>query len=203
MTDEGRHQDSHNATRGFTISPTGFWSGLQVHAYHTTDSGLAKWIAAYLDPLRQVTDFGCGTGGYLAVLSESGFRYLLGVEGDVPAVRHFGHVIQGDLTRSLGFRPHGDVICLEVAEHVPPQHESAFLDNVCGRVEAGGALVMSWAVRGQCGDGHVNCRNNDEVVGLLAGRGLDLLENASRDGRAAVAELEWFRNTLMVFRRRA
>ncbi len=208
MSDEGRHLDSFareasSPNRDFTISPTGYWQGPHVHAYHTTDRGLGEWMASFLNPSRHVTDLGCGTGGYLSILSRAGFMHLLGIEGEVPATRHFGNIQQGDLTKPLGLKPHGAVICLEVAEHIPPEHEKAFLDNVCGRVEPTNVLVMSWAVRGQWGDGHVNCRDNWEAVQLIEDYGFTHDPLESNNGRNAVSDLPWFRNTFMVFRRTA
>lgn len=180
------------------IAPTGFWYGPEAAAHHACDKGLAEWLAGYLDPKRQVYDFGCGLGTYLAVLRDHGFRFLVGYDGAVLPRRDFGTVLPQDLTQPFRVVP-GDVVCLEVAEHVPAEFESTLLDNICGAVEPGGKLVLSWAVRGQGGAGHVNCRNNDEVLSLIHARGFDIDNTATLAARAAVSNLDWFRNTLMVF----
>jgi hypothetical protein len=197
MTD--RHLDSYNESRKFKITPTGYWTG-DVAPYHTTDPGLAEWIATYLDPNEQVYDLGCGAGGYLAHLARRKFSFLLGYDGEVAPDRHFGAILPHDLTTPLSVTP-GNVICLEVGEHVPAQHESALLDNItraCAKV-----LILSWAVRGQWGDGHVNLKDNGEVIPLVCMRGFEYLAAESARARESVASLPWLKNTVMVFRRRA
>jgi hypothetical protein len=56
-------------------------------------------------------------------------------------------------------------------------------------------------VRGQGGDGHVNCRDNEEVVELLRARGFRYLLRPSAQARAVITDLPWFRNTILVFAR--
>lgn len=185
------------------ISSTGYWTGPNVSAHHAVDPGLAKWIAGYLDKGRLVRDLGCGTGGYLKVLADAGFTALVGYDGEVPRQRLFGNVQQCDLTAKHDWVCPNDAIFLEVAEHVPAQYESVLLDNVAGAVGAYGRLVMSWAVRGQAGHGHVNCRNNSEVIPLMAERGFELDGAATEAARKSVTTLPWFKNTLLVFRRPA
>jgi len=50
---------------------------------------------------------------------------------------------------------------LEVAEHIPKHLEERFTQTVHRHVKIGGYLMLSWAVEGQGGLGHVNCRNNE------------------------------------------
>jgi SAM-dependent methyltransferase len=188
---------------GPAITETGVWTGDSkvIADHHACDMGLANWLADYLDPERQVYDLGCGLGTYLSVLRQCGFKFLIGYDGEVNPRRDFGTVFQQDLTKPFSVKP-GDVICLEVAEHIPARFEGVFLDNVCGAVERGGRLVLSWATRGQGGHGHVNERNNPEVIRLLDDRGFDYLEAGSFAARRAVSALDWFRHSTMCFRRR-
>lgn len=186
------------------IYPTGFWSGPNVAAHHAIDPGLAKWIAGWLPKEHLIRDLGCGTGGYLRVLAESGFPYLIGFDGEVPHPRLFGNVQQFDLTMKANWLRGNEVqsaLFLEVAEHIPAQYEDTVLDNVASAVTRDGFLIMSWATRGQGGHGHVNCRNNDEVIPLLEKRGLRYSFSATNIGRAHVTTLPWFKNTLLVFER--
>ena len=86
---------------------------------------------------------------------------------------------------------------LEVGEHIPREHEQTFLDNVCRY--ANELIVLSWAVEGQAGLGHVNCRNNDYIVEQMRQRGYVLDDTTSKLREAA--QVPWFKDTLMVFRK--
>jgi hypothetical protein len=92
------------------------------------------------------------------------------------------------------------VLCLEVAEHIHRRFEATLLDNVdryCSRM-----VVISWAIPGQRGRGHVNCRPNSYVFEQFRGRGFELLPEMTFALReAAEDDVRYFRNTLLVFRR--
>lgn len=193
-------------TSRMKISDTGYWDAETACKYHTTSVGLAKWIARFLkeEKTTQLYDFGCGAGGYLRHLALEGFSNLVGFEGAPPIPREFSDVRQQDLTRpfypreGLGL---GNVICLEVGEHIPGQFENEFLDNITRFCS--GWLIMSWAVRGQGGDGHVNCLDNYEVIPKVESRGFGINPRATRDARQAVDDsLFWLRGTVLVFDRR-
>ncbi|WP_245562228.1 hypothetical protein [Niabella aurantiaca] len=57
---------------------------------------------------------------------------------------------------------------------------------------------MSWAIEGQGGDGHVNCRNNDYIIKEMRQRGFVEFEDAKLFLRS-MASYSWFKNSLMVF----
>jgi hypothetical protein len=74
------------------------------------------------------------------------------------------------------------VVSFEVAEHIPPgAPEVAFLDNLARHARAG--LLMSWAVPGQAGHHHVNCRPREYVLDALAARGFALDEHLTAELR--------------------
>lgn len=62
---------------------------------------------------------------------------------------------------------------------------------------------MSWAIEGQAGIGHINCRNNDWVINQMKIRGYKLAYNKTESLREAVKDCHctWFKNTLMYFKR--
>ena len=186
-----------------TIAPTGYWAGNTAHLHHMWSPPLAAWIAEHLhgQEYMPLYDLGCGLGSYMAALRDRGFREVTGFEGEVPAHAACDNIVTQDLTLPFRVGAPGNVICLEVAEHVPAEFEDVLLDNVanaCAR-----SLVLSWAVRGQGGDGHVNCRNNDEATERICRRGFTLLEAETRAARGVITDLPWFRDTLLVFARSA
>lgn len=187
----------------FTVHPHGFWSRDVQAADHTCSKHLAAWLATYLDRSRRTYDFGCGRGSYLLALAGAGFNPadLIGYEGDPPAVRDWGIVKPHDLTQPLMVYPSGNVICLEVAEHVPAEYESTLLDTLDAACHD--RLVLSWARRGQGGTGHVNCRDEEEVVPRLERYGFRLDAPATAKARSEGGQdLEWFLRTVMCFRRK-
>lgn len=149
---------------------------------------------------RSVVDLGCGFGKYVENFKNKGI-ICDGYDGN-PYTEKITNGMCGvmDLTeRHILDKDYDFVLCLEVAEHIPEKYEGAFIsnlhrNNICG-------IIMSWGVPGQRGWGHVNCRINEYVKGVfidLLGYTNDLeYEKKLRD----VAELEWFKNTIMVFKR--
>jgi SAM-dependent methyltransferase len=186
------------------ISPTGFWEASTAHEHHGYSEKLASWLISYLAARKPelIYDLGCGLGHYLKHLHEAGFTTLVGVEGDPPERAVFGPITRHDLTTPISL-DRGTVLCFEVGEHVPAEHEDALLDNLVALCSD--TLILSWAVRGQGGDGHVNCLDNAEVIARLARRGFTYLEHDSTAARRATADAvtPWFQNTLMIFRRHA
>ena len=114
-------------------------------------------------------------------------------------MRPGGFVKFADLTLPQYFEHTYDwVMSLEVGEHVPVEFEDIFLDNLVRHAREG--VLLSWAVEGQGGHHHVNNHNNDYVIDKMRSKGFDYDQAASESVRT-VAELPWFRNTIMIFRR--
>lgn len=191
------------------ISNTGYWSGDNAHVHHVHSFKLAQWISDLLSGKfsivsmpkdKRIYDFGCGMGEYLKQLDRDGFTNLVGFEGDVPVKKVFDGIFQQDLTQPISeaFADKGDVIMLEVGEHVPQEFESALIDNVSRLCR--GYLVLSWAIPGQDGYGHVNCKSNEDVIEMLRLKGFVYLPTLTEEARFNVDDnAPWFRNTLMVF----
>jgi cyclopropane fatty-acyl-phospholipid synthase-like methyltransferase len=193
------------------ITETGYWTSDDTQAIHVHDQGLANWILNYLqnDKDKQLIDFGCGMGDYLKKLHDNGFSNLHGFEGEVrkgspkfiknwdlsnPIKNYEGY---NSLKKSAY-----NTICLEVGEHIPKQYESIFLDNITSLTT--NKIILSWAIIGQLGDGHVNCMNNDEVILKMDELGFKYLEDDSISARNSVspAIASWFLKTIMIFQKK-
>ena len=61
------------------------------------------------------------------------------------------------------------VISLEVAEHIPKQYETIYVDNIFRHAKEG--IVLSWAWPGQEGHSHVNGKLFKDVVTLMEQNG--------------------------------
>ena len=90
------------------------------------------------------------------------------------------------------------VLSLEVGEHLPKEHEAAFMDNL--HVHNARGMVLSWARQGQGGVGHVNEQNNDYIKAKICAKGYVNDLDAEHALRRA-AKFSYFQSTVMVFRR--
>lgn len=88
---------------------------------------------------------------------------------------------------------------------LPPEKRADFLDNylnnVCNACAKDGKVVLSWAIPGQDGHGHVSNRSNVWVINEMEKRGFTLLAEDTLSVRSVIEErLSYFRNTLMIFK---
>lgn len=182
------------------VAPTGYWNDVLHGKYHQHSHELANWIADYFDKNKQVYDFGCGWGKYLSDLDKKGFKKLKGYEGVVPSKKYFENIAPQDLTQKFKVGKKGNVICLDVAEHIPEKYVDVFLDNICNACDD--KLVMSWAVRGQGGTNHVNCLDNHEAIALVEKKGFKYLVEVTQSARNSIGEFcQWFTNSILIFER--
>lgn len=147
-----------------------------------------------------IIDLGCGHNFYSNV-----FKYLGYDSTGVDIVRLNGIDMCLDVTNPSEFidsriflpEPY-NVISLEVGEHIPADKADGYLKVI---TSFKGDIVMSWAVEGQPGVGHINCRNNDWVISQMETRGYKLDLEKTRVLRMAVdgCHCTWFQNTLMYF----
>lgn len=149
---------------------------------------------------RRVLDMGCGQGIYTNAWREMGIE-VDALDGSPWVTEMVNGAKVVDLAMPLleaPDPPYDWVFCLEVGEHIPAEYESTFLDNICLCTRAG--TVLSWAVPGQPGHGHFNCRKNSYVIKKMRERGFTY-DHGSTFALRAVCELPYLRRTLMVFAR--
>lgn len=122
---------------------------------------------------RSVLDVGCGTGTWLHTIAQAGTSDCIGVDGvDVPATELLierERFIHRDLTIAwdLGRRFEA-VLCLEVAEHLPPESAGTLLDAL---VLHSDLVIFSAACAGQPGQNHLNCQWPSYWQALFNARG--------------------------------
>lgn len=182
------------------IGKTGIWTEEEAWT-HAFSYYTAKYIGDYFEKDKPVIDLGCGNGTYLKYLSDRGFSDVIGFEGNISSELDCKSVFEFDLTKHIDtlFHP-GNLISIEVFEHIPKEYEATFVDNICALCN--GKLVISVAVKGQPGLGHVNCQDNDYVINLFEGKGFVFEERRTQEIRSKVeSHVEYLRNTLMVFER--
>lgn len=173
------------------IHPHGYWLNDKSPLF---DAGVAEELAVLFQG-RTVLDLGCGyRGKYVRFLRKRGIE-CNGIDGN-PLTLEPCQI--ADLALPISQTVHDCVLSLEVGEHIPAEHEGIFLDNVASHAQE--TVVMSWAIPGQSGYGHVNCQPNARITNQMEARGFRHDKAATQSFRDK-ANLHWFPNTLMVYQR--
>jgi SAM-dependent methyltransferase len=183
------------------ISQTGFWNfeGQRFEEEHVYDPRLSDALVVYAKQTTSTKtyDFGCGPGKYVQNFRQNGIE-TFGYDGN-PVTSKIPWCSVQDLTADFQLDPVDFLLCLEVCEHVPKQYEDALLKTIDRHISPGGVLVLSWAVVGQGGLGHVNCQNNDYVISKFQSMGYTYNNGESQNLRNNVSGAYWFKNTILVF----
>lgn len=163
---------------------------------------MEKILELWPDKSVPVVDLGCGHNFYCSVLECAGYN-AIGVDGvKMKGVDLVANITNLDLKFYMfthyftSGKP--NILSLEVGEHIPQHLSDAYLHNI---TSFEGDIIMSWAVPGQAGIGHINCQSNEWVIEQMASRGYNHNQNKTTELREAVKECKcyWFKNTLMYF----
>jgi SAM-dependent methyltransferase len=187
------------------ISDTGYWiiDEERFNNEHIYCSILSDKIVNYVQSLKvqKIYDFGCGPGKYVENLRNNGIEST-GFDGNPDTSKFLNCRVQ-DLTEDFVEPPVDFLMSLEVCEHVPKEYEDKLLNTFDRHLNPGGTLLLSWAIRFQCGFGHVNCENNDYVIQKLESMGYTFnSEDTSMFRDLDYSEAPWFKNTIMVFNKK-
>ena len=185
-----------NRTGVESVGQTGGWR-LDAGKPYLLDLGLARAIAA-IAHRRTLVELGAGLGCYSLTLAHCGVHVVAAIDGadDVNELSG-GVVTRADLTKPT--RSAADwVMSLETGEHIPSALEAVFLNNTADNARCG--VVLSWAVPGQPGIGHVNTRPQAYVVAQMQSRGFEVDANHTQRLRRA-ASLWFLQRNVVVFAR--
>ena len=166
--------------------------------HHQSSLKFAKWLASYLPKDTPVVDFGCGNGYYMAYLDNNGF-VTTGIDGNSEIEVLCSNFVVRDLTKFVNSGA-ANIVSLEVGEHLPKEAQETFMQTLTHNCEK--HLILSWASIGQLGIGHINCRDQKEVIADVESRGFKLNEAATKEARANVDKnCDWLERNLLVFER--
>ena len=185
----------------FNINEKGYWETENIIG-HVHDDNLCQNIIKFLikNNVKNVFDFGCGLGDYASSIISSGIN-CEAYDGNLNTkILSKGLANVLDLSESFDLQKKYDcVLSLEVGEHIPKEYEQIFLDNICKHTN--NLLILSWAIVGQVGDGHVNCQNNDYIINQISNRGFIYDIQNSLELRASATCAPWFKNTILFFKK--
>ena len=175
----------------------GCWTTREEADTHVFDAQLCEAIIATF-PVSTAVDIGCGKGDYVRALRDADIP-CWGYDGS-PLTKEFCEVCETmDFSVPQDIGEFDLVLSMEVGEHVPVEYEQVFIDNICRASRE--YVCLSWAIEGQGGTGHVNCRNNGYIINEMYRRGFDVDWEHTEYLREQ-STLPWFKNTIMVFEKR-
>ena len=145
-----------------SIHQNGYWEGLEAVSQHVYDSSLGNSLVQFFKAqnINSLVDFGCGMGNYVKTFRQKNIN-AIGYDGNpnTPELtNNLCNVLDLSIPKIFD-EPFDWVMSLEVGEHLPPQFEDIFINNLHNNNKYG--IILSWAINGQGGHGHVNEKNND------------------------------------------
>lgn len=179
------------------VASHGQWSFDTCDEAYWLDFGLAaQYVELFKD--KRVVELGAGCGCYTqhlkshvqSIVAFDGASTISELTCDMVSTKDLTVDISADIPS------HDWTVCTEVGEHIPPQFEDVFLNNIVHNVKKG--VVLSWGLPGQRGNGHVNGQTNEHVTAKMNHLGFDYDADKTKDFRNSTT-LPWFRQTLMVF----
>lgn len=116
---------------------------------------------------HRVADVGCGEGWWGKAFADHGCE-VVGIDGDyaTPVIEHLSH----DLSHSMPDVKCDLAVCLEVAEHLPPERADSFIADLCAIAPV---ILFSAAIPGQGGTGHLNEQWPDYWVQRFGAHGFE------------------------------
>lgn len=178
------------------INEKGFWETKDLTGHHS-DINLLMELRKIIEQnsIKTLVDFGCGPAFYVDNLRDLvNFEAYDGNPNTTEITNGIARVL--DLSENFDLKKKFDcVLSLEVGEHIPEQYEEIFIDNLIRHSK--NKIILSWAIEGQIGDGHVNCRNNDYIIKKFEEKGFRLNEKFTKQIREK--DVVWFKYTIFVF----
>lgn len=180
------------------INKNGFWES-DTDIGHFYDDTLSNSLLEFLEKnnIKTLLDLGCGKADYCANFLKNKIE-CTAYDGN-PNTEKLSNGIGKVLDLSLNFnlnKKYDCVLSLEVGEHIPQIYEDVFISNICNHSNKW--IILSWAIIGQMGSGHVNCQNNDYIISKIEKYNFNYCEDFSNTLRQN-SSASWFKNTVMVF----
>ncbi len=165
---------------------------MQTQISRRSARGIVPLVMSFVHP-ESVIDVGCGVGSWLSVFKEYGVKEVLGIDGDY-VDRQMLEIPQAsfmpfDLRNPLRIdREYDLAVSLEVAEHLPEQYATQFVDSLSRLAPV---ILFSAAIPFQDGTHHLNEQWPDYWISQFQERGFVSIDCIRRQVWRN-ANVEWF-----------
>jgi len=184
------------------LSEAGFWTDDQRDSHITSEKLKDKLLKFYKSQgVNDVLDFGCGDGSYVKYLRDNDVN-AIGIDRNNQLIGK-DYYVDADLSIPFDLKMKGEFSqSFEVGEHIPYEKMGVFINNICNHSTRG--VIISWALEGQGGDGHINEQDNEKIIIEFGKRGFEYDEIFSKYFKNEFYGLYfmYFPDSIMVFKRR-
>ncbi len=145
-----------------------------------------------------VADVGCGEGWWAQAFAELGCD-VRGFDGEYVQTSPLGdRFVPADLSTGFHFEQAKPdlVVCLEVAEHLPPDRAVSFVQDLCWSQPR--ALLFSAAIPGQGGVNHLNEQWQSYWAALIEAHGYKVSGGLRRELWHDERVEPWYRQNLLL-----
>ena len=176
-----------------------FFMGLQPGS-RLSAKAIVPLVVELIRP-SSIVDVGCGTGEFLKVFQECGVDEILGIDGAYVEKSQLAipqeHFMILDISKPFTIdKIHDLAVCLEVAEHLPPESASGFIESLSHLAPV---ILFSAAIPHQYGTNHVNEQWLEYWVQLFRARGFEPVD-ALRKRIWNNRQIEfWYRQNIILF----
>ncbi|CAC5387751.1 unnamed protein product [Mytilus coruscus] len=167
---------------------------------HYLDTKMIPYLSFFLKS-KTVGSFGDGPGAYKREIMKLQQVQLYDAYDGAPYSEENsnGSVKFLDLTiPQYGIPLYDWIISLEVAEHIPKQFETIYLDNIFRHAKEG--IILSWAVPNQDGLKHVNNKPLKYVIHVMEKNGFVINEDLSKKLKESTS-IPWLKRNINVYHR--
>ncbi len=165
------------------------------------DEGVALELSRFFKH-NTIVDFGAGIGRYTEYLQNKGLSCQAFDGTRKIELLTNGLVKHLDLSKKVSLPEIFDwILCLEVGEHIPAKYQANFVENLHNHNRKG--IVISWALPGQDGTGHVNCKTNGQVTRIFTELGYGRNRPMETILRSKAEKAWWLKESLFVLQKNA